>query len=493
MRQEQLTANFVRTEDGVVKLLRSLGPLLASQSKSREQVLDSAKALHEGVSEDVAQLPEVQLRQADLLREYSRLYIKLGNPEQARRSAEDARKIVAGWVRNRPDDLQLKLRLVECENTLGDAMLGERGSAALEAALERRTKEEFEQAIATYERGLALARDLLRTHSGNPLCVEAVFAALGNLGDVQTRLGNLGNLQTRTRHYESALTSYHDAGQLIESLREVDPDNPDLTERLAQSEDQIGDFFFQRRAGDDLRQARQRFEHSLKLRSDLIASATEQTSLIRQSNLAFSHNKLGKAHGREGRRDQALTHYKKAVDLREEVVKADPKNFEAKRQLAYSYHNMATMHKGSWERPDDLRKAIGYFEQRLKLSKELYDEDPSNEDWEIDYGEALNALADALMLSNATKARWPDAETLAREAVRLTEAKNPRFLRTFARGLRLTGHVDEGRANLERAATLLKRQPEMTQALEEVAREVATESTAFDKLKPQGAIAKGRR
>jgi Flp pilus assembly protein TadD len=89
------------------------------------------------------------------------------------------------------------------------------------------------------------------------------------------------------------------------------------------------------------------------------------------------------------------------------------------------------------------------------------------------------------MILNAHRARWPEAETLSREAVRLTAEKNPRFLRTFAQALRLTGRFDEARGNLDKATVLLEAQPEKTQALEEIAKEVATEFRALEKDQPK--------
>ena len=438
--RNQVVSNLVGTQDKVVKLLESIGPLLGSKSKSRERILECAKELQDNGSAEIMN-PKVQLGQADLARVYSTLYIKLGNDAAALDYAEKALGIVEKWVRNNPDNLELKCRLVDCYNTVGDAILGGRDPENIK----HRTRENYESAIKSYDTGLSLARDIMQMEPRNPKWQELVVSSLNYKGDVQLALSQP----------EEAMKSYQAAMDLIEQLLQQAPNDAGLSESLAKAYDIKGDVFL---LNEKPESALKWFQRSYELRNNNLAKCASPEKAAATSALARSLNKLGRAYDELGRNKEALDNYEKALDLRSELTKQDSMNDELLRDLAYSYNNVGSALQRGYNGATseaERKKAIDYFEQRLTISGRLYEEDPTNADWRIDYAEALNRYADTLLnVPDKKLQHWDKALEYSRHAVDLFK-QEPRFLCVLAQAQRLNGMHADGRQTAKSALELL--------------------------------------
>lgn len=142
---------------------------------------------------------------------------------------------------------------------------------------------------------------------------------------------------------------------------------------------------------------------------------------------ADAHNNLGNALFQTGKVDDAIAHYQEALRL-------NPKNEEARNNLA-----IAMIQKGGWE------EAIDEFNMALQI-------DPQN-------AETENNLAWALVTTPAKATRnGNEALRLSQDANRLTENRNPSYLRTLAAALAECGQFAQATETAERALRLAQAQ-----------------------------------
>ncbi len=454
--KKQIALNLTRTQDSIVKLLEALAPVLDVKSESREGILQRAKLLY---SDEVGgETPEVQRGKASLVKAWALLYLKLGQAGDAVKYARQALEIMEGLARSQPNDLDLTRRRIECHNTLGDALLGDRRAEA------NVLEEVLKEAIDHYERGLALARETAEEHPGRTEWHHLVISSLNNIGDVQVNLGRP----------EAARASYLDAKQRLDSLLKSTPGDWSLKEGLAQIYDRLGDLLL----GDDkASEATKQFELGFDIRKDRVEASLPGDAGGASSALATSYNKLGKAASWLGDRKLALNQYERSHRMREQLATENPQHSEWQRNLGISCHNIAALLK---EREPERAKEL--YRRRVSIMKGLHERDPLNRDWKGEFCNALNNCADFLMNGDPrNKSGWKEALNCARLAAQLTDFSNPRFLGMYAQAQRLDGQRGEGRATLEKAMKLLPPEPQRTEEQKEIAKDLAVELKASSK------------
>jgi tetratricopeptide (TPR) repeat protein len=464
--RKEIVDNLVSTQAKVVRLLEAVTPVLGTKSRSRENILAAAQELQKGTSSATAELPEVQLGQADLLRVYSRIYSRLGNRKAALEQAEQARAIVAGWVKAQPENSELVARLVECCNTLGDALLGERELISLE----RRSAADLAQAMEAYGTGLDLARRLYQAHPDSPAWRSLVITTQNSIGDTLLEM----------ERALDARQAYQVTLALVEGLLRSQPQDDDLRESLADVHVRLADVDIERSGVE----AETAIEHAIK---HLITSIELRRKLAeeqpadpnRQNNLATSYNKMGRAYDELGSTrnakseyDKAFDIYQRALQIRQALSEADSANLGWQRNLAFSYNNVASI---SWKLGNSAR-AIDLYEKRYLLSARLHHADETNAYWRIDYGEALARYADILLnVSDQTKRNVARALELSEEAAELFQNQEPKMLNVYAQALRFNGQAARGREMAEKAMKLLPPPGQRTARQVELAEDIQSE------------------
>lgn len=461
--REQIAANFLENQRRVGKLLDAAGPLLGTKSQARQLFLEAARALDAGASPEAALPPEVRFGRAGLLRTYSQLYLKLGVQKTAIEQARDALGIVVELVQKYPADAQYKRRLVECHNTLGDAVFGDRDQASLGT----KDPSELRHAIESYELAQQIAVVESKAHPEDREWTRMALATYNNIGDVQTQLDN----------YPDALKAFRAARSLIEELSLRNSGDPELRENVAMNHDRLGDaLLFQRQVGE----ARQEFEEGFRVREALQAEAPDDPN--RKSGLALSYNKLGKASLAEAKWDQALAAFEQSLRLRKELAERDPKNPAWQRDLAITYNNIAR----AWADKGNDEEAIRNCQERVRISRNLFREDEANADWRLGVCYGLDRLADALLSAKITNpARLAEALESSAEAVRLTGRHDPRFLFTLARAQRASRKVDDGLETIEEALGLLPAEDQRSNEQRDLARMLQGEQARLAKAKAE--------
>ncbi|MFN0216668.1 MAG: tetratricopeptide repeat protein [Saprospiraceae bacterium] len=93
-----------------------------------------------------------------------------------------------------------------------------------------------------------------------------------------------------------------------------------------------------------------------------------------KNSLAISYEKLGSTHSALGNLNKALGFYEERSRLGKELYEAYPQNVSFKNGLAISYSKLGETHSAL----GNLNKALGFYEERSRLGKELYEAYPQN-------------------------------------------------------------------------------------------------------------------
>jgi len=142
------------------------------------------------------------------------------------------------------------------------------------------------------------------------------------------------------------------------------------------------------------------------------------------------------------------------------------KGRESLRGLGQSLANVARVQwQMTWNAKNSatVRRAVDLSKERLQITEKLRAEDASDPHTQADYADALAAYADLLLnVSDPTVKDWPRALTLAEEAVRLTDRRDPRSLVVLAQAMRFNKRAAEARQAAEEANALLPPQQKRT-------------------------------
>jgi len=146
----------------------------------------------------------------------------------------------------------------------------------------------------------------------------------------------------------------------------------------------------------DLHSARDSFEKAEEVTGKLLSRA--DVHFERRYNAIGVHNALGDILAAPddpnfGDRVDALRHYQAALNIAESLAAADPKNLNARRNLAICYRRfgMVLTHSKPME-------ALAYYEKALPVAQDLYAIDPSNIEYRYALSRTFMGLGEALHL-----------------------------------------------------------------------------------------------
>jgi tetratricopeptide (TPR) repeat protein len=137
-----------------------------------------------------------------------------------------------------------------------------------------------------------------------------------------------------------------------------------------------------------------------------------------KNGLAISYEKLGNKHTSLGNMDKALGFYEERNRLGKELCTAYPTNVEFKNGLAISYEKLGSTHTSL----GNMDKALGFYEESNRLGKELYTSYLANVEFKnglaISYAKLGEFSRDHLNDKTKTRSYFKQAEVLWKELVR---------------------------------------------------------------------------
>ncbi|VTU08498.1 photosystem I assembly protein Ycf3 [Actinobacillus indolicus] len=119
-----------------------------------------------------------------------------------------------------------------------------------------------------------------------------------------------------------------------------------------------------------------------------------QSSYQQQRLVMVGYSEKGNLLESQGKLDDALDYYQKALAINESLVKQDPNDQQAQRDLSFSYENLGdiAVKQGS------LDKALNYYQRGLEICESFAKQDQSDQDAQRDLSISYNKLGDILVM-----------------------------------------------------------------------------------------------
>jgi len=271
-------------------------------------------------------------------------------------------------------------------------------------------------ALESYEMALSLVRKLV-SEQPNSISAQLTLARnLRRLSDLQAWIGNIND----------AIEAVLESQEIIASLAQEEPDNPELQRDHAISYIKLGDYsgnphfpnlgntgtalqyylqarnilnrvynidntdMFTRRFVGLIHErigtievlhgnndaAISAYEQSLHIRQSLEADYNTHTDIIR--DLAVAYEKLGNIYIATGNPDAATEYLSQSMQIFKQLVDADPNNFQAQLSLSISYIHLADAIRSGTSEHTGTDDALSYFHQSQHILQQLHEIDPES-------------------------------------------------------------------------------------------------------------------
>lgn len=253
-------------------------------------------------------------------------------------------------------------------------------------------------AVATYEghhgslsRGIGIFEWVLAAHeriaAANPGSAEArrdVAVSLNQLGDFLSQRRLPGDADRALQHFQRCL-------EINEDLLAATPDSAQAQREVSVGLSQLGDFLSHRGQPGDAEQALQHFRRSLQIREDLAAAHPDSPQA--QRDVAVVSNRLGDVLCERGDAEQALQHYQRGLEISERLAAASPESALAQRDLAVSLDRLGDFLSERGQ-PGDAEQALCHYQRCLEISKRLATANPDSAQYQRDVAVGLNKIGD---------------------------------------------------------------------------------------------------
>jgi serine/threonine protein kinase len=303
-------------------------------------------------------------------------------------------------------------------------------------AMDRPSLGKPEEARASYDKARALLEGLRTTGQGDPQ-VETAASALDRLS---------GEFLHATGRSTEALPALQRAIGTAESALARHPDDAGLIEALHDAQSTLMSQFEASQA------ARAASKSYLQVAERLAALHPVAPATL--SRLAVAYSIAGKFAGGHNRPDEALSHYRRAVDLQTQAFELDPTSTTIRRDLMLAWSNIADHELGPLgphsytgangpARPIDpgaRRRALEASRKVIEQAEWHYQRDPHNESVKLDYAMSLGRSAPAFPPDD------PDGIAMLEKSLALFRELEPTFrTRTLAFVIEFRGSLAERR------------------------------------------------
>lgn len=240
------------------------------------------------------------------------------------------------------------------------------------ALMLRETSQE-ERALSYYQRALDLARTTAAQRTNN-------FNASYVQSDIYR---GMALTLTRRKDFRRALGNYQQGHEIIASLAQLDPANIRLLDRLSTSHVNIAEVFLQL---GDTGNALTHYRRAVELEERLHTQIPSRLPLLLADRLKVLADLLRA----QGAYQEARAQYERAMRLVEPLVAQNPQNILARRRLGIYLVHIGTcqLKLGETGATQETLQAM------LRLREELYQEDPENPSLQSDLAYGYCALGD---------------------------------------------------------------------------------------------------
>jgi tetratricopeptide (TPR) repeat protein len=324
----------------------------------RKKLLEQAVALYLELSQEESAHPGVQQETARAFQRLSKLYLMLGQPDQAEEALGRALAVRAKLAEAHPEAAEYQLELAATHNNLGflygETQRSDGAGPAFEKALAlleqldrsgphvpahrsalastynnladwHRASRRPDQAREWLVKAVGILEPLVREHPGDPTLTSGLATAANNLAQNHRSMG----------HPEDAEAAFLKARGHWQALAKAYPEALEYQHALATVNDSLGDLY---RATHRLDEAEAALLAALAVRKHLAADHPKIAAY--QQGLANSHHLLGVYYHAGGRRDEAETSLREAQTILEAVARDSPQVSEIPVQLGLTNSNL---------------------------------------------------------------------------------------------------------------------------------------------------------
>lgn len=302
---------------------------------------------------------------------------KLGATKKAIEEYRTAQGVLMELIEEDPTNVELQSQLALSRNNL---------------ALLLARHDQPQVALQEYEQAIDAQRHLVATNPDNETYAGHLAESHVNRG---TLLGQLGEAEAAIQSLTHAVTILHDS-------RDAAPENPQHAHDLAIAYNNLS--FVQRSADSTL--AEQSAMRAVEILEELVATSNSEDS---QADLALCYCNLAAIQAAAERVDVAMESYRRAIDLRESLMRKSPQVVQHRSELGASLNNLALLEIST----GDIASAVQSFRLANRLFASLLADFPE----EVAYASGWAALLNNQALSLANIDRHDEAITAFDRAI----------------------------------------------------------------------------
>jgi tetratricopeptide (TPR) repeat protein/energy-coupling factor transporter ATP-binding protein EcfA2 len=378
-----------------------LGELRKTQGvnvSSLKRILDGSREPFDEVAGVLSRNAIFRTSYADMMTEYGRVYLRVGDLATALDFFEKSLSIRD--LSNKQDDRVASLRGIADQLEEIARIMQQRGNLAKAAEdSDRAFKLRSEivnlsdaDALSFWDLGRSLYQrgDLVKLMTKDAAAAADIQETARTMMETSRTLGGPGAEidfkislihGSLADHYEALgnkakrQVSLSESLRLLKELHDRDPNNAEYTRYLAWAHQALGGFYLEI---EDWKHALEQYQACLDLRQEL--ASDDPFASLYQYDLAWAHHLLGDFYLGAGGADvdKAASNYGTAYEIRKKLTRIDPSNTRWRKDLALSLQTLGDVAKKRGGQQDTARQQ---YEAAREIMQKLVDSDPDNNGW----------------------------------------------------------------------------------------------------------------
>ncbi len=230
-----------------------------------------------------------------------------------------------------------------------------------------------DKAAEHYARGLEIREKLLAANPSSAQAMRNLSIVLNNLAGLLSKRGQPGDVDRAIGYYTRDL-------EISENLLKADPDSTSAKRGVSISLDRLGTLLSKRGQPGDMDRAVSLLSRDLQLCESILKA--DPSSARASRDVSISLEMLGDVfakRGKSGDGDKALAHYARSLEIRENLLTADPASAKATRDLTVVLNKLGDF-LTTRAQPGDAEKALAHFRRALEAREKLLAANPGSAD-----------------------------------------------------------------------------------------------------------------
>ena len=375
-------------------------------ARNAERLLDDAKVTLDDLAKTESHSLEISKIEILFLLNFSDVRVALGDHDDALKRAERAVAISEKFLKQYPDNKELKRNIYAGRFRIGD---------------EKARTGNNQDAEAQYTIALNIARELA---SNDPTSADRQR----NIAFVLNKIADLHKIR---RDWKTAMDQYTEGLKIAQAVAEKFPGD------IATQKSRIAQLLSERSEPGDAELAYAQYREALAIQTVLLSKSPDDATLL--SNAALTHRRIGGL--LKERPSEARAEYEAAVANRKKLFESDPGSVPWRTGLITDYLLLGD----TLSQLKDFRGAAQNYNAAIQVQEGLVRKDPSNVVWQrqlaianLKRGDASTAriegssgASESLRFISLALTRYRTAEDILQKIVSDPKAGSARFSNLF--------------------------------------------------------------